>query len=227
MQNYAHIANRGTLSSAIQVAMQRNYLQRVEEGIFDQNAGVRSRPATYGLMWLNEAEAASHSQKNVPGKIQGPERSENQTGNGQKNVPDRRSEKRTDIQITETNNTLKQQGRVAAGVERIHPADQTAVAFNRLREAGFDTPAARALATRYPFDQIDRQLAWIDQRRVRSNRLGMLRLAIERDWSAPATRDRTLERPNLAAHERGVTFADALQRAQQRLVDGHPSTSTT
>src|SRR5215471_16829963 len=103
------------------------------------------------------------------------ERSENPTGKTTVRKPEReRSENQTDIQITNTNNILKQQ-----------PKADTAVAFERLQSAGFDARAAIAIASQFDLDRIKRQILWIDQRKVRSNRLGMLRVAIEEDWSAP------------------------------------------
>jgi len=204
IQNYTRMRNRGTLSDAITIALERNYIQCIEEGVFDKNAGRLSRPATYALKWLNKPAAGQNGQKNVPEISTPVRRSENRTGNGQKNVPDQRSEKRTDIQIKQRNKTSKQQDAVAA-------------AFLRLREEGFDERAAHAIASAYPTERIERQVRWMSGRRVRRNRLGFLRAAIEHDWSAPAA----AEKFDATAQRRssGASFDQALANAQQRLLD--------
>lgn len=204
IQNYTRIRNRGTLSEALGVALEHNYIQRVEEGIFDPNAGRLSCPATYALKWLNQAVVEDHGRKSVPANSLAIGWSEKRTDNGPKTVPDRRSEKRTDIQIKQINKTLKQQA--------------AAVAFERLRAEGFDEGTAQRLASAYPVEQIERQIDWIGLRKIRTNRLGMLRAAIERDWTRPETAP---PRPaRLTDRVYGASFDDALQQARHRLFDG-------
>ncbi|MCH7688258.1 MAG: hypothetical protein IH899_16510 [Planctomycetes bacterium] len=53
-----------------------------------------------------------------------------------------------------------------------------------LRNEGFDDKAARGLAKAGSFDEIQKQIAWIDLRKP-ENRLGMLRTAIEQKWAEP------------------------------------------
>jgi hypothetical protein len=54
-----------------------------------------------------------------------------------------------------------------------------------LRQAGFDEPTARKLSSVASLDQIARQIAWLPLRNAGHNRLGMLRRAIEQNWSKP------------------------------------------
>jgi hypothetical protein len=119
--------------------------------------------------------------KNVPAAKPSKNRSENRTGNGMKNVPADRFEIRTGIQIKQIKKTLKQQGRAASLEEK----GTYATAVELLEGEGFDRPTAEKLAASHDIERIVRQIEWIDGRNVRRNRTGMLRLAIEQDWSKP------------------------------------------
>ncbi len=57
--------------------------------------------------------------------------------------------------------------------------------YERLVAAGFDAPAAKALAAQYPAERIRRQLELLPKRRPTKNPLGFLRKAIEEDWPPP------------------------------------------
>ena len=52
-----------------------------------------------------------------------------------------------------------------------------------MKAEGFDDQAAKAITSRYPAERIHRQIDWIDQRKIKANRLGMLRAAIDQDWA--------------------------------------------
>lgn len=186
MQRYTHIRNRSTLSEALTIALQRNYLQRVEEGYFDPDGGKTSRAAVYAVKWLKEAADESIGGKNGPARTEAEDRSGNRTGIGRKSGPADRWEKRTDIQITNTNNTLKQHRAASAAHAAALSSKEGDVAAELLCDQGFDSVTARRLAERYPIERILRQLDWIDRRGTKRNRLGMLRLAIEQDWSKPS-----------------------------------------
>jgi hypothetical protein len=200
IQNYSHIADRKTLSASIRHAIKSNYIERVEEGFFDPDAGKLSKAAVYAVKWLNEGARPAIGQKTLPGQFRANSRSENPTGIGQKTLPEERSENPTDIKIKQRNNISKQ---------------QTAVSFEKLRAEGFGAKAAEVLATAYPGEQIDRQIRWLEGRHVKSNRLGMLRSAIEQDWPAPATtRRRSSE---VAERRHGQNFDSALTQIERRL----------
>lgn len=210
IQNYALIRDRTTLSAAIQHALNADYIERVEKGFFDPDAGKLSRAAVYALRWAetstNGAVEGTIGLKSLPGESRGSDRSENQTGIGPKSRPGHRYENPTDIEIKQENKTYKQQ-----------PA--TAATFERLKTEGFDAKAAQAIASRWPAERIERQMRWLDLRKIKSNRLGMLRAAIEQDWPAPATSpgQGKLGRPN-SGQRTGESYADALERARQRFI---------
>jgi hypothetical protein len=213
IQRYAHLRDRKTLAAALRTARSGNYVQRVEEGVFDPDAGRLSRPATYAVKWLNKAPERANSRKTPPGSAIPAARSEMPTGDGRKTPPDERSENPTDIQITETNKTLKQQDATAA------------VAFERLRKVGFDAEAAQTIASKFDSDRIQRQIEWLSLRSVKTSRLGLLRAAIEHDWPAPG-RKRLASEPARRGSDSGVSFDAALAQAKERLLKSSSTTSS-
>jgi hypothetical protein len=195
--------------------MKSNYIERVEEGYFDPEAGKLSRAAVYAVKWLNQAAIESNGQKNPPGNSELKSRSEIPTGNGQKNPPGERSENPTDIEIKQRNKTYKQ--------KPFALASEAAASFEKLKEAGFDDAAAKAMASRFSFDRVERQINLMAGRISRTNRLGMLRKAIEENWQAPAAGK--LGQPNFGSH-RGEGFNDALDSVRRRFLD-QPSSKQT
>ena len=212
IQNYSRLRNRTVLSGAISAALHRHYIERVEEGYFDPDGGRLSKAAVYALKWRDTATDSMNGQKSVPVDDEAENRSEIRTGNGQKNVPAERSEKRTDIKIKQTNKNSKQQ-------------EDAAIAFSKLRGEGFDARAAQAIASQHPLELIERQIQWLPLRRVRSNRLGMLRAAIQANWPEPVTGPRReLSEPNLARPV-GASFSDALDQVRRKL--GRPNSTSS
>jgi len=210
IQNYSRIGNRNTVSDAIKRALDSNFIQRVQEGYFDPEAGKKSMAAVYCLKWLNRGLDLSNGQKTVPEETHPETQSENSTGNGPKSVPEERSENRTDIEIKQRNKIYKEQ------------AGQPAVTFSRLRKAGFDERAAKAIASRYPADRIQRQIDWIDRRTIKANRLGMLRAAIDQDWSDPTrtadpAKNGKLRQRNFEESGTGVSFVQVIESIRRRL----------
>jgi hypothetical protein len=201
IQRYTKIASPRILSKTIGHAMSKNYVERVEDGYFDPNGGTTSRSAHYALKWqasapttLKSEAAENHSEKFSGGTL--------------KSEAADHTEKYSGIQIKQRNKTNKEQ------------TPEAAATFLRLKEAGFDERAARAIANKHPFERVDRQIRWIDQRRVRRNRLGMLRRAIEEDWTRP--RSANLERgelgqPNFPAAT--GTFEETVRQIERRLSD--------
>lgn len=51
--------NRDTVRLALQDAFSRNYVSRLNAGVFDPNGGKESRPATYGIRWQDERQPAT------------------------------------------------------------------------------------------------------------------------------------------------------------------------
>jgi hypothetical protein len=214
IQNYSHIRDRKTLSEAIRRALKSNYIERVKEGYFDPDAGKLSLAAVYAVKWLDTAVHELNGRKNPPGEMATKSRSEKPTGNGRKTLPGERSEKPTGIEIKQRNKTYKQQ-------EASILEGEAAVSFEKLKDAGFDEIAARAMALKFSFDRIERQINWIDRRSARSNRLGMLRKAIEQNWVEPkptASFVGKLGQPN-SGERRGKSFEQALSGVKGRLLN--------
>jgi len=209
IQNYSLIRDRKTLSAAIRHAMASNYIERVEEGYFDRNAGKLSKAAVYAVKWLSTNANPMNGQKSPPGIETAETWSENPTGNGQKSPPEEQSEIPTDIEIKQRNKTLKQQSSVVG-------------TFERLKAEGFGDGAAKAIASRYPAEQIHRQIAWIDHRKIKANRLGMLRAAIDQDWADPTTianpeKNQKLRQRNFEVSGTDVSFAHAIENIRRKL----------
>jgi hypothetical protein len=193
IQRYAQISGRTTLSTAIQAALDRNYIVRLQEGLFTPDTD-RQLSTTYAVKWSDKSHLRAIGQKIVPEQTykasdigqkivpeeSTPDRSENRTRDGQKIVPENRSENRTCIEITSTNNILKQQqGGKAAVAVATH-------IVSLLQEHGFSKSDATKLATAYPESQIQHQLQWLPLRNASKNPTGLLRKAIEENWSKPA-----------------------------------------
>jgi hypothetical protein len=206
IQNYSHIRDRKTLSAAIRRGLESNYIERVEEGYFDPQAGKLSRAAVYAVKWLDSKVESSDGRKTLPEQTSDKSRSKIPTGNGQKSPPEQRSEIPTDIEIKQTNKTFKQNAILT----------EAAVSFEKLKEAGFDDAAARALARRFSFHRIEQQIDWMGERRFRTNRLGMLRKAIEEDWQAPAGVTK-LGEPNSSPVTDGQGFNAAVSQWRDRI----------
>lgn len=193
IQRYCRIGSRQDLARALQHALASNFIQQVEAGCFDPNAGRTSKAATYGLRWATDAGAAQSSgSKPVPvmnqsvdatGSIPVPaQRFNNRTGSGSVTVPAERSRNRTGLEIEEVNNPVQQQQTAAAAPQEI---EEGQAARRRLIEVGFDRATATHLAGSHALEQIERQIAWMSQRNATRNPLGLLRKAIEQDWPAP------------------------------------------
>lgn len=188
IQRYANIRNRTILSSAISDALDKNYLVRIKEGLFTPTTEEQTS-TTYAVKWLDVPFYLPIGQKNVPEAEEGigqknvpGERSEKRTRNGQKNVPEDRSEKRTSIEIKHINETKKQQQQAENGL--LVAVAQLDI-FNILKNEGFSTRDAEALANAHPEEQIRNQINWLRKRNPNRNRLGMLRRAIEENWPEP------------------------------------------
>jgi hypothetical protein len=90
--------DRTTVSAAIRHALGAQYIERVEEGVFDRTGGKRSKAAVYALKWLNPATGESVGMKTRPAENEASDRSENPTGIDSKSRPDDRYENPTDIE---------------------------------------------------------------------------------------------------------------------------------
>lgn len=217
IQRYAKLASPRLVSASIRQAIARNYIQRVEEGYFDRDGGRLSRSAHYALRWAEAGLGSATTPKSEAGKIIIANHSEKVSGTAPKSEAADHSEKFSGIQIKQTNKTSKQQAR------RVERNIAVVEVFERLKAEGFDAVAARAIADRYPAERIHRQINWIDQRKIKANRLGMLRAAIDQDWADPMlitlSPGKKLGRPNPAG-ESGLSVAQALDRTRRRIEEG-------
>lgn len=204
IQRYSKISSPRIVANAIKQAIANNYVQRIEQGYFDPNGGMLSRSAHYALKWAD----LSHEVTITPKSEVGENRSEKFSGNALKSEAADHSEKFSGIQIKQRNKTIKQK-------RELEP--EAAASFESLKEAGFDDAAAREIAGRFSFDRITRQIEWIDLRRVRKNRLGMLRRAIEEDWTRPRAAkgaQQELGQPNSPGT---ASLEDAVRSIERRL----------
>ncbi|MDB5328776.1 MAG: hypothetical protein JWM57_4345, partial [Phycisphaerales bacterium] len=170
LRRYTKIKSARVLSSALRRAEAAQYIVRVDRGFFDPDAGRLSRAATYMLRWADHGGTP----KSAPA-----DRSEKVTGTAPKSESVDHTEKVSGIQMKPINNTSKQQP--AAPVASLNNEE----GFQKLRVAGFDVRAAADLSNRYPTGRIQRQIDWVQKRQASRNPLGLLRRAIEEDWSPP------------------------------------------
>ena len=190
LQRRTKISDRHTLSDALQDALKANYIVKVAEGYFDPQAGKSSKPATYGLKWLDSNDLQNIGSKTTPEHSKA-DRFKNHTGIGSKTTPGSvqkphrdRFKNHTDMEIKQLNNTSKIKQQQAATAPIV--AAEFLEIYNRLLTQGFDRPTARRLATSCPQDQILNQINWLEKRSPSKNPLGMLRKAIEENWPPPA-----------------------------------------
>lgn len=216
IRNYSRISDTKNVSDAIREALAANYIQQVEAGYFDRDGGKASRAAKYALKWAETAQVAAVESpvgmKLPTVETEPKDRFEIASDNGLKLPAADRYEIASDIEIKQRNKTLKQQEAAAA-------------TFERLRKEGFDERTARIVIRRYPVERIERQIAWIGLRKVKTNRVGMIRTAIEQDWEAPATgagrpgiaKAFELGAPNLV-RPAGASFGEAMESLRRKFI---------
>jgi hypothetical protein len=85
IERYARIGSPADLSKALRIALEKNYLVRLETGVFSHRRDLR-RPAIYALRWADDW----HGRKNIAGA----EASEIHSSNGQKSEAAEQSENR-------------------------------------------------------------------------------------------------------------------------------------
>lgn len=93
-----------------------------------------------------------------------------------------RSENQTGIEITDQ-------------ITRNNSSKSAAAEYEMLLQVGFDDAAAKQLTARFDPDVIARQVAYLPARKAAKNSLGLLRRAIEEDWSPPLTNPPPTTRP--------------------------------
>lgn len=184
--------SRRHVHAAVQEAMSNGYVERVQEGCFDPRAGADSHAATYRIRWTASPVAPVYDVAPTPETppVRKGERHPSEKGNGEavgKGIRDQsvkghgnRSEKGNDISIKRS---IK--NRTTAAEESKPSAAAADGILAKLRSVGFDASAAAQLASRCSAGVIEQQIAWLPQRKADTNRLGLLRRAIEGNWPRP------------------------------------------
>jgi len=179
---------RTIVHKATKTAIARGYILEVEKGIFDSRSVVR-KASVYQVNWADGEETASKSDTaksplipvsefEAPQKVIQHTASKSNTGAPQK-VAQKTASKSGTNKRNLINNTSKQQ-QAAVAAEEIFDEK-----FSLLQKAGFDVRAAYSLAERADLEVIQNQIDWIDQRNATSNKLGLLRKAIEENFDEP------------------------------------------
>ncbi len=192
IQRYARLAGRHHLSEAIQTALDHNYIVRIQEGLFTSDIA-RQLSTTYAVKWLDKIPYQVIGSERLPGN-----QSKKVTRIGSEKLPEDRFNKVTSIEIKQTNETSKQQQSPADDEPSVVVADNAIANF--LVKEGFSYRDAQALTATHPHERIIRQLEWLPRRDPSRNRLGMLRRAIEEDWSEPPAKLSGPELENSPAH---------------------------
>lgn len=167
IQNYACIGSRSDLAKAVRIALERNYIVRVVDGVFSHREDER-RSATYALRWSD----FPIGQKKEPA-ISSFNESENQTSIGQISAPVDQSEIQTSIKTKPEKETLN--GQPAADGNLLE----------RLMDIGFSDRTAAKLIREHRRETIEEQMAWLPHRAPARSPAGLLRRSIEQQWPAP------------------------------------------
>lgn len=206
IQRYARINDMHTISAAIQHAIEAGYLVRLKEGRFDPKGRVHGVAATYAVKWSEgptyDTIGSQTPAKEIVDRFTNPSEIGSQT-------PAKDRFTNPSIEMTYRNNISKQQQDSPETTVQVAVAVEGGV-YEKLREVGFDGKAARTLADRFSSTVIENQIAWLPERAPVLNPLGMLRRAIEENWSEPATKELAstqVQPQSLGAQFAGYFFA--------------------
>ena len=188
IQDYAKIADRSTLSAAIQHSIETGYICRVQDGCFSPNQS-QQQAAAYAIRWLEKAKDIDNGSETRP---EGLDRFKNQTSIGSKNQPGDRYKNQTNKKTVKKNTDKQQQDVVVS---------ENSGAYELLVQFGFNPRIAKDLAAMYSLESIQQQIGWLEHRNPRDNKLGMLRRAIEDSWSIPEAARRIEKQENIRCRE--------------------------
>ncbi|MCA9427441.1 MAG: hypothetical protein KC994_20335 [Candidatus Omnitrophica bacterium] len=191
--------SRRALRLALNKACEKNYVERVDRGFFDPNAGRESRAAVYRLRWSDGWTGDQVGMEGAPDCTTGDrsqmdhgeneERSRKYHGGAPELTTEERSHKYHGIKRKKQKNILKRKtttDRATKPEGESVVADDFDVSFDLLLERGFSKRDAARLAGLQSVEVIRNQIEWLPDRNPESNELGMLRRAIEENWSQPA-----------------------------------------
>lgn len=187
IQKYANIKDVRSAFEAVSRSEKRGYIVCVERGQFSHRPNER-KASSYALHWLTEAATSANGSENPTSDQSQKPNSVSVHDSQQKRyrIPNSISSRnpaedqfrKPSSRKTQKKNTPKQQQKEGVAAEIIE-------VFQLLTNAGFDEQIATRLSALRPHDEIAQQIAWIDFRNPRENRLGMLRRAIEEAWAEP------------------------------------------
>ena len=187
LQKYTGLS-RKTLGPAISTAIDKGYLVVVEKGVFSPDQQ-EQRATTYALKWQQQAADRDIGLKRLPESTtrsvqKGCQKDQFKkvVSVGSKSTPDDRFKNVTSSK--EAREKINKQQHAAAGFD----------AFAALLDIGFDETTATHLATQHSPENIRKQIKWLRARHADKNALGLLRKAIEEDWSPPKATIRQTER---------------------------------
>ncbi len=178
---YSGIASSSTLASALAAATEANYIRQVRPGTFSHQSSVQTA-AVYAVNWLSPSEISTigskfEAAKGFKNRSRGSVQNSKQDGFNSQSRMGSNSEaaiafkNRSNIKKSKN----KQQRTVAAGQKSVQ----------LLLDAGFDESAAQSIAPNSTPQNIENQIQWLRYRSATSNRLGLLRTAIEEKWPEP------------------------------------------
>lgn len=163
IENYARFGSRSDLAKALRIAMEKNYIVRLESGVFSHEATERRR-AVYALRWCD----FPNGQKNEPAVHQ----SEIQTSISPISEPAHRSEIRSSIKTKPGNETGNR------------PAADSDL-YEKLLGFEFSEKTVLKLMREHSREEIEQQIAWLPNRAPARSPAGLLRRSIEQRWPAP------------------------------------------
>ena len=189
---------KGSVVRALDEAIEKGYIERVEPGVFDLAGNQQGSITVYGIKWTKDytytyeglavsvGEPTERSQNetrvvslNAP-KMRHGERSQNETRNAPKTRHEERSQNET-IRITKStipNTSINNNSSSSPALDAV-----AAGLVKSLISFGFKTAVAEHLVRSFPSPTIQRQLSLFPQRTATKNPLGLLRKAIEEDLS--------------------------------------------
>ncbi len=212
IQQYANVGDRTALSNALKDGIRNGYIHCASKGYFDPNAGRHSRSASYAVKWLAKDVNNMDTAKSLPDKLQDGRIPTEKTA---KTIPDKHGKIPTDRKTLE-NNTDKQQ--IVAAVENLKDTKR----FQILRQAGFDESVALELSESRGLNEIQQQIDWLPHRNADRNPLGMLRKAIQNDWSKPESicnaekKEQRLQKDQTKATQAEIEEARVLMAKQEK-----------
>ncbi len=212
IQQYANVSDRTALSEALKNGINNGYIHCTCEGYFDPNAGRHSRAASYAVKWLDKGTNKKSTAKSLPDKFQ---QGKNHTGNPAIKLPEQDGKKPTDTKTLENNTDKQQDDSSVVAVENLE-------SLELLRQAGFDEDVALELSRKRGLLEIKQQIEWLPHRNPERNSLGMLRKAIESNWSKPDSiinaekKQQRQQQDQKQATQEGVDDAQVFQAKQEK-----------